>query len=716
MTLSAHRPWLICLLLRLLAVFLMPAAWAKIQFDVFPGYDSVARSGAWFPVVIEVYNDGAGFDGVIEVTPSQSGGAVRRVAVELPANTRKRILIVDFATSKGVAMLDARLLDKDGKLRADNLGQRVTQLAWENFVLGAAPQVFAGMPTFPEVKGRAADLQPRAVRISQGQGMETFPDNPIALEGLNAIYLHSGRAVEMKDPQVESLLVWLQGGGHLIVAVDQGSDVNATRWLKDLLPVTVEGSENRAVGVPLTRWLTGSFGIGSGPQYAMQTPGLVGQRAGTVDGNPWDELERQPDFEGAEVPVAGMKRRAGVELVTVGEQPLIVTVARGRGQITVLGFNPERDPFKGWKHRSWFWARLAGVHPDLLVEGEFTAWGGRGMDAVFGAMVETRQVRKLPVGVLLGLLVVYLLVIGPLDQWWLKRINRPMLTWITFPSYVVLFSLLIYYIGFRLRSGNSEWNEFHVVDVLPRGGDAVLRGRSYGSVYSPTTDTYRLASATEIGLFRPEFQGMWGNVGAGGKMVIQPGAKGFEADMDVGVWNSRMGVAEWLESGAAPIQARWDGADIVVANRRASVMTNLVVISDSRAYRMGSLEGGGEGRVRIDGQGESYLGLVQGWTPTFQSVANRRAEMFGSQNEEYIDRWADAAVAATFTRLASGNEEGVRNFIWSPGFDLTPVMKRGDAVILAYLPGESLLPPINQFPVERHSKGTFLRLVLPAKP
>ena len=54
-------------------------------------------------------------------------------------------------------------------------------------------------------------------------------------------------------------------------------------------------------------------------------------------------------------------------------------------------------------------------------------------------MIDSRQVRKLPVEWLLLLLVVYLIVIGPFDQWWLKKINRQMLTWITFPTYVVLF-------------------------------------------------------------------------------------------------------------------------------------------------------------------------------------------------------------------------------------------------------------------------------------
>jgi len=693
-------------------------AWAKIQFDVFPGYDTVARSGAWYPVVFEVLNDGAGFDAVIEISPGQSGGVVQRVAVELPSNTRKRILIPCFATSQGITTLDARLLDADGKVRADNLGQRLTQLGWENFLLGAAPQSFSGMPGFPEVKGRAADYQPRAVRLSLGQGMETFPDNPIALEALNAIYLNSAKALELKDPQVESLLAWLHGGGHLIVAIDQPTDINATRWLRDLLPVTVEGMTGRPVGRAVSQWLTGSRTAGSDAvtSYGLQTPPVPGQRAANVDDNPFDELEAQPEFDAAETPVAGLRRRAGVDVVRDGEQPVIVTAPKGRGRVTVLAFNPERDPFKNWKHRSWFWARVAGVTSELLVQGDFNAWGGRGMDAVFGAMIETRQVQKLPVGVLLLLLGVYLVVIGPLDQWWLKRINRPMLTWLTFPSYVILFSLLIYYIGFRLRSGNSEWNELHVVDVLPRGGDAVMRGRSYGSVYSPANNTYRVETDTEIGLFRPEFQGLWGNVGAAGRMVVRPGAKGVAVDMDVGVWTSQLGVAEWLESGAAPIQARWDGREIVVANRRTGQMTNVVVVVDKRFYRVGTIDAGGEGRVRIDGQGDSYIDLFRDWSPTFQSVANRRTEVFGSNREQYIDRWADATVAASFARMVSGNETGNRQFIWSPGFDLSAVHDRGDALVLAYLPGESLLPAMNKFPALRQTKATFLRLVLPANP
>ena len=44
---------------------------------------------------------------------------------------------------------------------------------------------------------------------------------------------------------------------------------------------------------------------------------------------------------------------------------------------------------------------------------EFNGYGGLSMDGVFGALIDSRQVRKLPVEWLLLLLLVYLIVIGP---------------------------------------------------------------------------------------------------------------------------------------------------------------------------------------------------------------------------------------------------------------------------------------------------------------
>lgn len=687
---------------------------AKIQFDVFPGFDSVARAGGWYPVVVEVFNDGAGFNGVVEISQTGFNSTPSRYAVELPQGTRKRLILPAFSTSQGFTALDARLYDDGGSKRAESLGLRVNQAGWENFILGAAPQSFSGMPAFPEIQGRAADFQPRVARLSIGQGMETFPDNPLVLSSLNAIYLNSSRALDLKEPQVEALMAWVHGGGHVIVAVDQPTDVNATAWLKDLLPASVEGVSTRALGADVNRWLRGSVEPGTGTlQFGAQPPPQPVGGRGSFE--PYAGRESDPAFEQSSASVVTLRRRSGVVLAGSAESPLILSAPRGRGLVTVLAFSPERDPLKAWKNRPWFWAKLAGVPKDLLGKSDFNAWGGRGVDGVVGAMIETRQVQKLPVGVLLLLLLVYLAVIGPLDQWWLKKINRPMLTWITFPSYVVLFSLLIYYIGFRLRAGNSEWNELHVVDVYQRSGDAVMRGYSYGSVYSPANNTYRMALEADAAIFRPEFQGFFGAGMSGGRIRVSNKPRGFDAEVEVPVWTSQLVASEWWQSGVAPVQARIEGKELVIANRRSGVLTNVVVIRDRKLIRVGAVEAGSEKRVDLSrDSGEAYMQLASGWSGTFTQVSSRRSEVFGGGGGvEHIDNWAEAATALSFTEHAGATGgQGSREFIWPAGFDLTPVADRGDTIVIGYLPDDSLVPALNKFSALRQSKATLVRLVL----
>ena len=119
----------------------------------------------------------------------------------------------------------------------------------------------------------------------------------------------------------------------------------------------------------------------------------------------------------------------------------------GLGQVSVLGFNPEREPFKSWTNRAWFWARLAKVPAAWFEKEAPQQYGRSSIDGVYGAMLDSRQVSKLPIIWLLLLLAAYLVIIGPVDRIWLKRINKQMLTWLTFPAYVAIFSLLIYFIG-----------------------------------------------------------------------------------------------------------------------------------------------------------------------------------------------------------------------------------------------------------------------------
>ena len=71
------------------------------QFDVFLGYDGIVPEACWFPVVCEMKNDGPPFTGVIELTAGNNEpGQVRRVPVELPTGTLKRLVVPAFSTTR----------------------------------------------------------------------------------------------------------------------------------------------------------------------------------------------------------------------------------------------------------------------------------------------------------------------------------------------------------------------------------------------------------------------------------------------------------------------------------------------------------------------------------------------------------------------------------------------------------------------------------------
>lgn len=692
-------------------------AWAKIQFDVFPGYDTTARAGAWYPVGVEIFNDGPGFNGIVELDAGQ--GPVR-IPLELPTNTRKRFSVPLFNPSRNFLSVDGRLFDDRGKLREEQAAKRVTVQGWEVPLLGALPGSFAGAPGFPEIPQQQAGWQPHVARLQP----ELFPDSPVALEGLNSLYLNTARALELKEPQVRALQAWLHGGGQLVVAVDQPADVNATPWLRALMPASLEGVAEAPLGSALQDWvLHGDWD----PQFAYKAVDLqsvevlrsVGprRRRESAGADPYRSLTPDAGVTGVPIPVLRLRLRDGRVVLGAPEQPLIVEAPRGRGQVVLLAFNPEREPLKSWALRPWLFARLADVPASLLAAEERQLMGGRGLDSVFGAMIETRQVRKLPVGFLLLLLLAYLVVIGPFDQWWLKRINRPMLTWITFPVYVVLFSGLIYVIGYKLRAGVTEWNELHVVDVLPQGdgSKAALRGWSFGSLYSPANDTYALGSDLPVAALRGEFRGLWGVSGDPARMKTTVRAQGFDAEMFVPVWSSAMAVSDWEDSGDAPLMARaLGGGRFELQNDSGRRLGPLWILTGDRWVEIPELPSGATQQVDASQGRSGTMGdLVGAWDGGFQAAISQREDTFGGGERQPIDDWARASVAASLpSMLHSPNG----NYVWPAGFDLAPLLRRGDSVVLAWLPDTTLAPPLNRFPTARSRKGALIRLAVPPAP
>jgi hypothetical protein len=720
--------------LRALLAFLLlgvavPAR-AELQFDAFVGYglganEGLVAEGCWFPVVFEVYNDGPGFAGVIELNAGP-GGQRQRVAVELPTGTRKRILMPRYSSGRYIT-LNAELRDAKGRLRAERSQLRPRQTTDRlSPLIGSLSRTLSGAVFLPEVPRGNHQLQPGVARLS----VDLFPDNVIALEGLSSIYLHSSKALELKAPQITALLAWLHAGGHLILGVEQPGDVNSLPWLAGLLPCQLTGVTNRNSHDALQAWLNSDRRRPTQGQFVpaplRRPPGRANTNAlafvAPSEANPLAQLEPDSAFETATLPVAVAAVRDGRVLLGTAQAPLAVQAARGRGTVTVLLFSPELEPFRSWKNRPWFWARLADVPIEWLAGWSRARSGGYHVDGVLGALTDSKQIRKLPMAWLFVLLLAYLAVIGPVDQYVLKRLNRQMLTWLTFPAYVALFSLLIYYIGYRLRAGEAEWNEFHVVDVILHGARSDQRGHAYGSIYSPINAQYPVACEAPCADLRGEVGYLGGQEVS--KAEIDQQGNTFKARLDAPIWTSQLYVTDWWRQTTTPLQFgltylgtdRWLVTTTNLSGRRLSKSS---LVLEGRLYPLGEL-GRTNTFVITRGTGTPVRDFARAQSGGFAQAVEWRSRPWGSSRPETIPDPYAAAVALSFLPEEGGtapNQPGWRSgFTTLRGLDLTGNADRGDTILLAWMPGELLLAPMNKFTPKRSSKQTLLRVLAPSQP
>ncbi len=707
----SRRLTALCIVLFCLLLPLVRAA-AAVQFDVFLGYgnDNIVREANWFPVTCEVNNDGPAFTGSVEITPA--GGSdddVRGFVLELPTNTRKRVVIPMFGAGGRYRTWDARLRDERGKVVAEQLDLRPgADMNWDAALLGSLSRTFPGSPRLPKVPASRRDDQPRAARFRAA----VFPDNPIALEGMDALYLNSEIAVDLSVGQVNAILAWLHGGGHLIVAVESVSDVKGTPWLDALMPCTVSGGGALTTTDEIHDWLRkGAMTDAGRPAWRIPPDNVA---------DVYDRLKPDPGFTGQEFPVVKAVPKDGRVLLRLGNNPLIVSAFRDRGTITALAFSPEKEPFKSWEHQPWFWSHLLKLPPAVYNQNSQPNYTNYAIDGAFGGMIDSKQVRKLPVHWLLLLLVVYLLVIGPFDQWWLKKINRQMLTWITFPCYVVLFSVLIYWIGYWLRAGETEWNELHIVDVHPQGDQARLRGRTYASIYSPSNARYKLAGVQPVSALRGEFMGARVGVSESGRATVMHQGDGYDAEIYVPVWTSQLYVNDWWEPAELPLKASLtrQGSRLTgsVSNLLPRKLDDAHIVYNGRIHSIGSI---GEGEVKEISLGVTGgIGLrdfVQAHAGNFANAIDSRRRAFGSSGGNYIRDVPKSVIAAGFTDSLrdkrSPQQNNYRNtFVTPVGFEIGDVAERGQAVVLAWDNGGSLTGRMNQFSPRRSHTDTLLRL------
>ena len=664
---------------------------AEVRFDVFMGFADKARNSEWFPVTVEIENDGPTFNGVIEIKPSSFNDQLIRYAVELPNNTRKRLSIPVFNNSS--YRWNAKLLN-DGKIVSEYDNLRIDSVPWFTKLLAAVSGQQSSGPVLPLTRFKNNNsnktFSPRVAHIQA----DIFPDNPVTLHGLSALYLNSNRAINFRAEQASAVSIWVRSGGHLILGVDQPSDITGTPWLGELLNTQFGLVQNLEIGALFRSWLSNA-----------------GYPIGAVD----------EEFTTTFVTAAPVQLKEGKTLLSFEGKTLIANANRGLGQVTILGFNPEREPIRSWENRAWLWSRLAEIDSEWFVsEQPPRNYGRMNVDGLYGMMLDSRQVSKLPVIWLILLLITYLVIIGPIDRIWLKRINKQMLTWLTFPLYVIFFSLLIYYIGYRLRAGQLEINELHIVDVLP-GDQVTLRGRSYASIYSPSNKDYPMGGSLALGAFRSELSS-FSNGGGNQPLLIGLSPGKLEAIARVPIWTSRLFSSEWVNGAASNIQTTItkqndDAYQLEIQNGLDKPIIGAAFVAMQRIVYDDSINitPGASGILKLQRSDSKVLDVISSSSSSIRSSIQSRNRAFGNAELSRIDPDLMNIVTGSFPgalELESITQfkKDVNQFDSSGGMDASGYIERDGSVLFVFVQDHAPIQSTGLFESKLGKSHTLYRI------
>ena len=184
----------------------------------------------------------------------------------------------------------------------------------------------------------------------------------------------------------------------------------------------------------------------------------------------------------------------GIVEAREADLPLVVRQGRGFGQILFLAAELDQPPLNRWNDAPLLMAKLLDWPTSRSGQSEEASGGLTfGYTDMAGqlrnALDHFDGVRLTPFWVVAALAVAYLLLIGPGDYFFLRKIvGRMAWTWFTFPAAVLIVGAAAYLLAHRLKGDEFRVNQVDLVDVDAASGH--VRGTSWMNVFSPQTQTY----------------------------------------------------------------------------------------------------------------------------------------------------------------------------------------------------------------------------------
>src|SRR2546422_3471859 len=463
------------------------AASNGLTLAVHVGYQDVVKAGEWTPVTIDMRNTGADVDGRLEIQeslnaqPGVSGFTIYQQPISLASGASKRVRIFLVEDTTGATVTTRIIQNGRVAVSQDSVTSSTTST-----LVGVLSDQSSAFDDFAAV--HPGGIAARVVHLHA----DDVADSAIALRAFDILVIDDFATDGLTARQRAAIADFVQAGGNLLLGT-------GASWHKTLagLPASILPLEPRAT-------------------VTMHRARAVG---------------------GQNIDVAFADAVNGRAWLSEGAVPLILERGVGAGIVTLATFDWNQEPFASWigtkdvlrqvLARAVFGAGTSGAnYPNGI------AFGGPG--SAFGSppSIASKSNALTPVlgnlpGLNLpslqltaGLVLLYVLLVGPVNYLVLGAMRRRALAWITVPLIAVIAATGAYGAGVLTKGRSVQINQVAILHLQP-GWDHAYQ-ETYTGVIPPSRGDYqaRIAGdrllispiATNNGGFWSRSGSIWGNV------------------------------------------------------------------------------------------------------------------------------------------------------------------------------------------------------------
>ncbi|MFL5680366.1 MAG: hypothetical protein ACJ77B_07180, partial [Chloroflexota bacterium] len=397
-----------------------------------------ARIGSWMAIRVHLHNDGPTVTGELRLAGGAQGRTQFGTPVSLPTTSDQDYFLYAQPSQLG-RELEVQLISGDAKIASRKVAftaQDATQLVVG--VIAEAPQrIIPQINLLPGSTGAPAAIVPLSVA--------DLPDRVEAWSAIDRI-VWQDTDTQLSKEQLSALRGWLAGGGRLVIVGGTSGPSMLSGFPDDILPYRPSAT------------------IDVAPQSLTALLGQLPRGA-------------------ADIPALGGDLARGHALAMSGNRVIAAQAAYGSGAVTLLGFDPATPWIAEARSTQSLWRTM------LPQRGIGAAAAGDDGQLV-SAVSQFPELALPPIQGLLALLFGYILLIGPINYFVLRRLDRREWAWITMPVLIVVFAAGAYAFGAALRGLDVVVNEVAIVRGAPDATEGMAQ--VYLGVFSPSRGTYQV--------------------------------------------------------------------------------------------------------------------------------------------------------------------------------------------------------------------------------